>query len=115
MLEHLVVVRTHAGPARLALDQQVVEERPPAGRVALDEGEVLRGEEHRRHRAEDLAWPGQRRPVEAGPVRTAGVELELDERLAPVAHDDPADDRAFGPNRTKGWSLATRWLESVAR
>jgi hypothetical protein len=52
--QHPVVVGTHTGIARVPQHQQVVEEPPPLGRVALDHREVLGCEEHRAQDAEDL-------------------------------------------------------------
>ena len=52
LLEHPLVVRLHAGQPRRAQDHEVVEEAAPLRRVALDQGEVLRREEHGPHQTD---------------------------------------------------------------
>ena len=96
LAQHLVVVGAHPGPAGLARDEQLVEEPAPLRRVALDQGEVLGREQHGAQRAEHLSGPLHRRAAEPGTVGPAGVELELDQRLAPVAHDHAPDHRLAG-------------------
>ena len=85
LLEHPVVVGADPGEARGPLDQQVVEEVPPLRRVTLDQGEVLGREQHRADQAQQLAGPGERGPVHPGLVGATGVDLHLEDRLAPVA------------------------------
>ena len=67
LLEDLVVVGAHPRPARLPLHEQVVEEPAALRRVALDQGEVLGGEEHGAHRAEHVAGPRHAATGRAGP------------------------------------------------
>ena len=112
LLEDLVVVGAHARPARLALDEQVVEEAAPLRRVALDEGEVLGGEEHGAHRAEHVAGPRHRGAAEPGPVGPTRRDLELDHRLALVAHDGSAHDRLRSPRTARA---AGRWPPGATR
>ena len=94
-LQHPVVVGADAGEARRARDQQVVEEPAPLGRVALDQRQVLGGEQHGAQDAEDLPGPRHRRPVDPGPVRPAGGDLDLDEQRPVVAHHLAADHGAL--------------------
>ena len=61
LLEHPVVVLADAGQPRRPRDQQFVEEPPPLGGVALDQGEVLRREQHRPQDAEHVAGRGAAR------------------------------------------------------
>ena len=67
LLEHPVVVGAHAGVAGLAGDQQVVEVAAPLGRVAADQRQVLRREQHQPQRAEHVAGPASPASGRAGP------------------------------------------------
>jgi len=96
LLEDPVVVRAHAGHPRGPRDEQVVEEPAALGGVALHQREVLGREQHRAQKAEHLARARHRRPVDPRAVGTAGVDLDLDDRLAVLACDAGAHDRALG-------------------
>ena len=93
LLDHPVVVGPHPGVPRLPGDQQVVEVAPALGRVAADQFQVLRREQHHPQRAEHVAGPADRRTVEPGPVGLARHDLQLDQQLASVVDDRAADHR----------------------
>ena len=96
LFEDPVVVRAHAGPARLALHQQVVQEPAPGGRITLDQRQVLGREEHRPQMAERLPWARNGRAVDPCPVGPSRVDLDLHQRFAAVADHRPAHDRLGG-------------------
>ena len=95
--QHPVVVGADARVPRRGGHQQLVEEPAPLAGVALDQGQVLRGEQHRAYRAQDVAGPRQRRAVEPDPVGAARVELDLDQRAAVDPGHGGAHHGAFGP------------------
>ena len=90
-----LIVRTDRGVPWRRGDQQVVQETPPFAGIASDQGQVLRCEQHRAQHAEDLPGPGQRGPVQPDPVRPAGIDFDLDQRVAPARRDRGPDDRAL--------------------
>ena len=98
--------------------------------VPLDQGQVLRGEEHPGHLTQDIALARHGRPVESGPVGTPRRDLELDDDLTATAFGVDPDHRPFGSlaapggrrwppgasagrRRTRsprsGWSCPARW------
>ena len=96
LAQHPVVVGAHPGQPGGAQHQQVVEEAPPVGRVALDQDEVLGREDDRAHQPDDLAGPRQRGAVDPGAVAAPGVQLDLEHRRAPVADHRGAHHRLVG-------------------
>ncbi len=93
LLDHAFVVGTDAGVARPAGDQQVVDETAPFGRVALDDRQILRREQHAPQRAKRVSRSGQGCSVESDPVRLAGVELDLDQTVPRRRTDGCPQDR----------------------
>ena len=97
--QHPVVVGPDAGHPRPAGDQQVVEEPATLPRVALDDGEVLGGEDDGAQHPDQLARTAQRGAVQLGPVGLARGDLDLELELARVVdaglHPGP-DDRPLG-------------------
>ena len=93
LLEHPLVVGADPGVPGRGGDQQLVEEPPALLRVALDQGQVLGREQHRAQHAEHLPGPRHRGPVEPGPVRPAGVDLDLHQAVAVGGGDRGAQDR----------------------
>ena len=77
-------------------DQQLIEETPAAGRVALDQGQVFRGKEHRLADAEDVAGPDRVAAVDAGAVGPAGVDFEFQHRGLLAADQLGPDQRPVG-------------------
>ncbi len=96
LLEHPVVVGAHPCHPRRTRGDQFVEEPPALARVALDQRQILRREEHRAHDAQHVTRPDLRRSVDAGAVRLAGVELEFDQLAALALADRGPDDGALG-------------------
>jgi len=96
LLEHPVVVGADRSVPGGHRDEQVVEEPPAVARVALDQGEVLGGEQHRAEHAEHLARPGQRRPVEPDPVGASRVQLDFHQRVIRAGGNRGPDDRLVG-------------------
>ncbi len=94
--DHPLVVGADPGVPRCRGDQQVVEETPPFPGVPLDQRQVLRREQYGAEDPEDLAGPGQRRPVQPHPVRPARIDLDLDQRAAPARRDRRPDDGPVG-------------------
>ena len=116
LLEHPVVVGPHPGVPRRAQHQQVVEEPAALGRVALDEGQVLGGEQHAAQDAEHLPGPRHRRPVDPRPVGLAGGDLDLDAAATGRrATTWPRTTARSAPSRTSGASWATRCEPRVDR
>ena len=76
MLEHPVVVGPHPGHPRRPHDQHVVQETAALGRVAAHQGQVLRREQHRPQRAQDVPCPGQWCPVDPRPVGAAAGQVD---------------------------------------
>ena len=110
LLQHPVVVGAGAGVPRPPVEhEQVVSEPAALGRVALDQREVVGCEQDGAHQAEQVAGPRELAAVDAGAVGLAGVDLDLEDRPAIVAHHGRADD-GLGrrPRRTSGRSAATR-------
>ena len=97
-----LVVGPHAGEPGRARDEQVVQEPAAAVRVALDERQVLRREQHRPEHPEDLPGPGDRPPVEPGPVGPARDDLDLDQRVASRPPHHGADDGTLRPQPDQG-------------
>ncbi len=97
LLEHPVVVGPHASHPRLTGDEQVVEETAAIRRVALDQREVLGGEQHGAQDAQYLAGPRDGRGVDAGPVGPAGGDLQLDQGGSTVADHPSPDHGPRGP------------------
>ncbi|MDH6451423.1 hypothetical protein M2155_003831 [Streptomyces sp. SAI-119] len=75
---------------------------PPLARIALHEGEILRCEEHGPHDPEHITGPDLRGPVDAGTVRLAGVQLQLDQLLPLALSDLRPHDRAVGAHTDQG-------------
>src|SRR5690606_22799734 len=96
LAQDLVVLAADAGQPRREEDEQVVEETSSGLGVALDELEVLGGEDDAAHDPQHVAGAADRRAVEACPVGLAGDDLELDERLAAGPDGLGADDGAAG-------------------
>ena len=89
--EDLVVLGAHPGQARAQRDRQVVEEAPANPGFGAHQGEVLGGEDDRTQHPEQVAGPAAA-PVEAGPVRLARDDLDLQDAGSfpvdgPGAHD----------------------------
>ena len=81
----------HPGQARAQRDHQVVEEPPADPGLGAHQGEVLGGEDDRAQHPEQVAGPTAA-PVETGPVRLAGDDLDLQDTGSfpmdgPGAHD----------------------------
>ena len=93
LLEDPVVVGLDRGEAGRDLEQELVEEAAPALGIGLDQSQVLRGEEHRPHLAEQVAQPGDVLPLEPSAVRLAGGDLEVDLQRPAGAFEARADDR----------------------
>ena len=74
--EDLVVLSAHPGQARAQRDDQVVEEASADPGLGAHQGEVLGGEDDRAQHSEQVAGPAAA-PVEAGPIRLAGDDLDL--------------------------------------
>ena len=115
LLEHPLVVGPHARHPRRAGRDQLVEEAAPLAGVALDQGQVLRREQHRPYDPQHVTRPDLRGPVDPGPVGTARVELQLDQLLPLALRDRGPDDRAVrrpsapaGRRRRPGGCRASR-------
>ena len=90
LLEHAVVVGEHPREARGPLHQELIHEPPAGGRVAADDLEVFRCEQH------DLRVPRQLRALDRGAidpslVRTLSVQLRF-EQNPPLAMREPGAD-----------------------
>jgi hypothetical protein len=96
LLEGPLVVRAHGRETRGAGHQQVVQELPPVGRIPLDQGQILRREQHRAQVAERVARLRGRIPVDPDPVRLARVDLQLQQDAAILVVHDAPDHRPLG-------------------
>ncbi len=96
LLEHPLVVLPHAGQPGRAGGQQLVQEAPPLAGVALDQAEVLRGEQHGAQQAQHIARADVVGAVDPGPVGLARGELQLDQGGAAAVHHRGADPRPLG-------------------
>ena len=95
LLQCSLVVGAGRGEHRPHGCGEVVQEAPPVRGIALDQGQVLRGEEHRVQRAERLARTDGCRPVDPDPVGACRVELVLEHRALPGPVHAGADHRPF--------------------
>ena len=102
LTQDAVVVRAHPGQARRTQDEQVVEELATVRGVALDQGEVVGGEDDGAHQPDQLAGPGERGAVDLGPVALPRVDLHLQHRRAAVAHHRGPHHGALGARAHQG-------------
>ena len=93
MAQHLLVV----GPGGLVPGRQhheeVVEVVPPAGRTALDQREVVGGEDRHPEQVQPIAAPGQRMTVDQHPVATGGPQLGVEGLVPALVLDRRPHDR----------------------
>ncbi len=96
LLEHPLVVLPDPGQPGRAGGQQLVQEAPALPRVALDQGEVLGGEQHGAQQAQHIARADVVGAVDPGPVGLARSDLQLDQGGAPPVDHRGADHGALG-------------------
>src|SRR6185369_8620155 len=87
LFENLLVVGPHGGEPRLPGDEKLVDETAATVGIAAHQRDVLRREQDKLQRAEDVARTGGRRPAEPRLVRLTGLDLQLDEQLASTVDD----------------------------
>ena len=101
LLDHPLVVGPHPGVPGLPADQQVVEVAAALGRVAPDQFQVLRGEQHQPQRAEHVPGPAGRRAAQPGPVGLARARSPARPaargRRGPPRSGSPPRRRPSGP------------------
>ena len=114
LLERLGIVHLHPGPPRLPGHQQGVQEGPAPRRITLHQGQVLRGEQHRPQGAQDVPGPRHRGAPQLRPVGAAGVDLQLQHRLAAVVVHCPADDGVLRPHPHQ-WLVGTHAVRAQGR
>ncbi len=102
LLEHPVVVRAHPRHPRRPGRDQLVQKAAPLTRIALDQRQILRREQHRPHDAQHVPRPDLRRPVDTGPIRAPGVQLQLHQLLPLALHHLGTDDRPLRPHPHQG-------------
>ncbi len=102
LLEHPLVVRAHSRHPRRPCRDQLVQEPAPLTGITLDQCQVLGREQHGPYDPQHVPRSDLRRPVDAGAVGLAGVQLQLDQLLPLALPDLRPDDGPLGAHADEG-------------
>ena len=96
LLQRPVVVRARGTEHRPHGRGEIVQEPPPVGGIPLDQGQVLRGEQHGVQGPQGLTGADRGRPIDPHAIGPCGIEFVLEDRALSPAVDAYPDDRLVG-------------------
>ena len=91
--EHFVVIGAHGGNPWAPNRRQFVKVTAPLAGVTPDQGQILRGKQHRADGSEYLAGAACGRAIQAGLIRPTRNNLKIDRKLAAIIDHDGRHDR----------------------